>query len=170
MKKFPFLIFIVTLFSIGRAFSQTYEVPQNYSLKTKEDYAKYETDVIKTIDWLQQTAFNEQPEKRKAANTFLMAWATGSPSVSVEIGNGLMKLAAKNQELIVTFMGGYIRYALSNKDSFDKLKANTASVRAIIAKYKSDPSLIRDSHIDHLEKLDKEGKLENWIKTDFDKD
>jgi len=55
MKKVLFVI-ILGFFALGfKANAQSSPVPGNYVLKAKEDYAKYNEDIIKTIDWLQQT-------------------------------------------------------------------------------------------------------------------
>ena len=87
MKKIYLSAILLLLVSYFKASAQTYEVPKDYTLKAKEDYAKYEDDIIKTIDWLQQTSWNEQTDKRKEANAFLVAWLTGSPNVSIDVGS-----------------------------------------------------------------------------------
>src|ERR1700679_3255172 len=109
MKKFYLLTTICLLAICFKASAQTYEVPKNYTLKTKDDYAKYEPEVIHTVDWLQQASWDEPIEKRKEANAFLMAWLTGSPNVSISIGKPLMDLVDKNKELLIIFMGGYAK-------------------------------------------------------------
>ena len=83
MKKS--LSFLMVLFLALNIAAQEFEVPKNYVLKNKADYPKYETDVLKAIDWLLQTPINSQPEKRIEVNRFLIMWLTGSPDVSIEI-------------------------------------------------------------------------------------
>jgi hypothetical protein len=51
------LILCVTILLIVSSIvkAQTFEVPQNYVLKDKSDYPKYSDEVLKAIDWVQQT-------------------------------------------------------------------------------------------------------------------
>src|ERR1700693_2154940 len=107
MKKVFFLTITCFLAVATNTFAQTYEVPKDYVLKAKEDYAKYEQDVINTIDWLEQTPWNEQPEKRDEAKAFYLKWIEGSPTVSVEINSEIAKLSKNNPELFGSYMYGY---------------------------------------------------------------
>ena len=167
MKRSLFLI-IVSLIALTRfAIAQTYEVPKDYQLKVKEDYAKYEPQVISTVDWLQQTSWDDDQDKRKDANAFLMAWITGSPNVTITIGSPLMKLVNKNPDLLMTFMGGYTKYALQHKDAPDVHAANVAGLKALLSKYQSDKNHKKDSAVEKLIKVDQDGKLDEWAATDF---
>ena len=81
MKK-TFSILIFSFLALNLV-AQEFEVPKNYILKQKEDFSKYESEVLKGIDWLIQTPLNwTQPEKRKEINTVVMTWLTGSPNVT----------------------------------------------------------------------------------------
>ena len=164
------LIFIL-LFSFAglTTIAQYYEVPIAYSLKTKGDFEFYEPKVLETIDWLQKIPFYDQHQKRLAANRFLVIWATGSPSVSVDIGQPVLKFTEKNKEMLIIYTGGYIKYALLHKTSFDKTQATIEGLRAIANKYQVEPDRIKDTNIEMLVNLDKNGKLDDWVKTDFNK-
>jgi len=98
-----------------------------------------------------------------------MAWITGSPTISIDVNaDVLMKFCGKNGELLMSFMGGYTKLALENKD-ITKLQGDLAGVKAMVYKYKSDAGRVKDKAMENLVKLDKEGKLEDWVKTDFEK-
>jgi hypothetical protein len=167
MKRTLFLI-LVSFFTLTKlAIAQSYEVPKDYQLKAKDDYAKYETDVINTVDWLQRTSWDDEQAKRKEANAFFVAWITGSPTVSISVGAPLTKLANKNPELLITFMGGYTKYVLQHKDAPDVHAANVAGLKALIAKYQSEKNHKKDSAVEKLIKTDQDGKLDEWAATDF---
>lgn len=85
MRKLLFITLFGFLAVCKSAQAQSYEVPKDYILKTKEDFAKYEQDVINTVDWLQQTSWDDQQDKRKEASSFLIAWLTGSSTVTITI-------------------------------------------------------------------------------------
>jgi len=148
-------------------YAQDFEVPQNYILKEKGDYAKYQADVLKAIDWLQKTSWAGQAEKRKQVNGFLIEWMTGSPTVSIEIGSGVTKLADKNNNLLIVYMAGYTKYVLENASDSDKNRPKIAGVKAVLEKYKSDSSLKKDKALDKLVQLEKDGKLEDWVLASF---
>lgn len=159
-------LLLLSLLSV-KSFAQDSPVPKNYSLKAKEDYAPYEADVIKTVDWLQKASWSEPVDVRKPSNSFVIDWISGSPNISLAVGEGVMKLAGKNPEMLVIYMGNYAKYALQHKDETSALAPTVAAIRAVIAKYQMEPTHVKDSHIEKLAQLDKDGKLEAWVKTDF---
>jgi hypothetical protein len=167
MKKILLITFVSLLALCKSATAQTYEVPKDYTLKAKEDYSKYEQDVINTVDWLQQTSWDDEQDKRKEANTFLIAWITGSPTVTISIGSPLLKLSKKNPDLMITFMGGYTKYVLQHKDVPNTNAANAAGLRALIAKYQMEKNHKRESAVENLIKVDQDGKLEAWAATEY---
>lgn len=167
MKKLFLATFLFLLFAGYHASAQTYEVPKDYVLKAKEDYSKYEDDVIKTVDWLQKTSWSEQTDKRKEANGFLVAWLTGSPDVSISVGSPLVKLTSKNPELMISFMGGYARYAIQHKGDFNQDAANAAGLKQLMDKYANEPSHKKDNAIEKLIKINQDGKLNDWIKNNY---
>jgi hypothetical protein len=167
MKKIYSLL-VICLFALSsKVNAQTFPVPENYTLKVKEDYAKYEQDIVNTVDWLQQAPWGEQDDKIKQANTFLIAWITGSPNVTIEVGSPLMKLVDKNKDLLVTFMGGYTKYCLQHKDDKNKANANAAALRALINKYQMEKNHVKDKAVEKLIQLDKDGKLDAWAATEY---
>jgi hypothetical protein len=167
MRKLVSIIVLGFLAIAKSANAQGYEVPKDYTLKAKEDYSRYEADVIATVDWLQKTSWDDEQAKRTEANAFLMAWLTGSPTVTITIGAPLMKLVDKNPDLLMIFMGGYTKYALQHKDSPNANADNVAGLKALIAKYQAEKNHKRNSSVEKLIKVDQDGKLENWAATDF---
>lgn len=87
-----FALFTMAVVSVC-LYSQTPEewnVPQNYSLVNAEDYAPYNEDVVKCVDWLVNTPLDLQTSKRRDAHKFLMAWIGGSPEVMVIVSEDLV--------------------------------------------------------------------------------
>jgi hypothetical protein len=167
MRKLLFIALLSLLAVSKGAQAQSYEVPKDYTLKAKEDYTKYEQDVINTVDWLQQTSWGDQPDKRKEAAAFLVAWITGSPTVTISVGSPLVKMCDKNPELMITFMGGFTKYALQHKDTPNTNAANVAGLKALIAKYQMEKNHKKESAVEKLIKIDQDGKLEEWAATDY---
>ncbi|MFD0750048.1 hypothetical protein ACFQZS_07840 [Mucilaginibacter calamicampi] len=173
MKVIPYLVTIFLLTISLNCAAQLSPVPKSYSLTTPEDYNKYEKDVINVINWLEQTPWNSKNGERQIANSFFLAWMSGSPTVTIELGDKiLMEIMEKNKELTFSYMGGYAKYALqsrTDKTSFDINKAKLAGFKAIISKYNSEKKRSKDKNVEMLAELDSEGKLENWIATELGK-
>ncbi|MDD4970624.1 MAG: hypothetical protein PHT07_14455 [Paludibacter sp.] len=162
MKK----LFSILMFSFLalNLIAQEFEVPKNYVLKQKEDFSKYESEVLKGIDWLLQIPINSQPEKRKEVNMFIMSWLEGSPTVSVEIKQEIVSFMKPNPDLLMIFMCGWTRYSLESKDYNNKVKGNQKGVEAVIEFYiKNKENLKKDKNVEKYIKLKEEGKLEDYI-------
>lgn len=162
MKKlFSILMFSVLTFNLV---AQEFEVPQNYVLKQKEDFSIYESEVLKGIDWLIQTPIKIQPEKRKEINTFVIAWLTGSPYVSIDIKPEIVSFMKPNADLLMIFMCGWTKYSLETKDYNNKIKGSQKGVEAVIEFYlKNKENLKKDKNVEKYIKLKEEGKLEEYI-------
>lgn len=173
MKGIRYL-FVVICVAIGiTASAQTSPVPKTYSLKTPADYSKHEKDVINVIEWLERTSWGSKNTERPYADAFLMAWLSGSPTVDIELGDDiLLKIMEKNKDLLVSYMGGYTKYALQNRqadNTFDITKAKLAGYKALISKYSIEKSRNKDKNVDMLAQLERDGKLEDWVNTGLPK-
>lgn len=173
MKAITWLSTVFLLTISLNSLGQTAPIPKTYSLTAPEDYSKYEQDVLNVINWLEQTPWNFRKEERQLANSFFLAWMSGSPTVTMELGDDiLMKIMEKNKELLFAYMGGYAKYTLqsrADKTSYDVNKAKLAGFKAIITKYNTEKNRSRDKDVEMLTQLDKEGKLENWVATELGK-
>lgn len=162
LKVNGFVILLLLLAGL-KATAQVYEVPLNYVLKSKDDYAHYEGDIIKTADWIQNTAWSAQPEKMEAATQFFLKWIKGTPSVTIRLTESVMSLSDKNPQLGFVYMAQYAKYALQHKADFDANRASVEAIRALITKYNVEPSYKKDDEIEELIILDKKGELNDWI-------
>jgi hypothetical protein len=173
MRVLPYLFTMFLLAISLNCMAQLSPVPKSYSLTTAEDYNKYEKDIINVINWLEQTPWDSKSGERQIANSFFLAWMSGSPTVTVEVSDDiLMKIMEKNKELLFAYMGGYTKYTLqtrADKTNFNINQAKLAGFKAVIAKYNAEKKRSRDKNVEMLAQLDNEGKLENWIATELSK-
>jgi hypothetical protein len=166
-KKNTLLISLLTLFCFNAVMAQSYEIPQAYDFKTKEDYAKYEEQIIQTANWLESTPLNQEPEKRKEANAFLVKWITGSPSVTIALNSYILPFSEKNADFLIVFMGGWAKYKLENKSVMDEIRLNVEGIKSIIKLYKLGGAQ-KDKTIGKLSGMsDKE--LADWVKKKMNK-
>lgn len=162
MKK-VLLFASLLLFSV-QAFSQTFEVPADYKFETKDDFLKYEQNVIGGVNWLLETPLNQEQNKRKEVNAFLMSWLSGSPTVTIEVSSNIVTFV-DCPDCLMIFLGGWAKNTLETKDNTDKLKGNLAGIESVIRFYNSNKaSLGKNKAIQKYIKLQEKGKLEEHIK------
>lgn len=156
-------LFIIPFFVM----SQEYEPPKDYVLKEKEDYTKYEKDMIGAAKWLQATAFNEQQEKRKEVASFVVAWISGSPTVNVKLVPVLMDFEKRNSGMLVLFMASCAQYVLENNYSKDEMAEYTFGTKAMIAAYNAGHVQNKDKKLEKIAKAAENGELNKWIEDNF---
>ena len=162
LKSF-FRIFISVCSLTFSSKAQDFELPKEVSLETKEDYARYEKDIIAAAKWLEATPIGSQADKRVQVNAFVLKWLAGSPSVTVELDGLAAKIAEKNADLLGVFLASYSRYVLENNYSSDKVKAYTAAVKSVINTYNLGGDVKKNKDLLKAIAKDKEGKLEAWV-------
>lgn len=157
------LSFIFAFFTLG-VFAQEYEIPKNFKPQTAEDYAPFEQDVIKSFEWMMNTPFNEQKQKRDEATTFLLTWIMGSPNVTVELHQNILTFMESSPELLIIFMGGWTKYSLESKDFKNKIEGNLAGLEAVIEFYtKNKKFLSKDKKVEKYIKMKKKGTLKEYV-------
>ena len=164
-KRFLFLVLISLILICNQAKSQDFEVPNNYELKVKDDYAKYEKDIITCANWMENSPLDKEEQKRNNANVFFIKWLTGSPTVTININADLtVKYFEENPQFMVLFMAGWTRYALENSYSKDQQKGYFEGFKTVITVYKKGIGIKKNKSLEKLIKIYDKGELENWIK------
>ncbi|NRD19591.1 hypothetical protein HNV08_05995 [Winogradskyella eckloniae] len=157
--------FTLTLFVAQLSWSQTFEVPENVKLEVAEDYVKHEPQIVDCINWLENTPMSEEADKRLMANAYVMKWATGTTTVTISMQSFQVDLTTKNPELLIVFIGGWIKYAIENPDDKDNVEAgNISGINSLIKVYSANKGngLKKDKRIEKLIKMDA-SELKNWV-------
>ncbi len=137
---------------------------KDYILKEAEDYPKYEEDIVKFVNWMQNTPVGTEPEQRQAVTAFVLQWITGTPAFSVEITEGIVSYADCG-DCLMMFLGGWSRYMIQTRDFDNKFKGNLAGTETVIAFYKANKKALgKNKEIEKLIKLQEKGTLEEFIK------
>lgn len=161
MKKILFL----SIFSLSFLFlqAQDFQLPEDYTLEEKEDYSKYEADVLKAIDWLKDNPVNEDKAYRKKVNAFVLKWAMGSPTVSIMIRPNVVPYS-DNSDLLLTFLGGWVKYSIENNHSKDDDACAYAGTLHVLEFYKKNKKEIgKQKDLEKFIKKESKGKLEKYI-------
>jgi hypothetical protein len=162
MKFSSILIGFLLLISFN-SFAQDYEAPSS-PLSTKENYVTSEKDVIAADKWLEATPIGQQMDKRKQVNAWVMMWITGSPTVTINMREPIIKPFEKNPDLMLVFLAGYARYSLENNYSKDEIQSTVAGLRSVIKCYNSGGDVKKDKALSKVIDADKNGNLEDWVK------
>ncbi|MDH5597732.1 MAG: hypothetical protein OEY34_01330 [Cyclobacteriaceae bacterium] len=161
MKTFR-LTLVLTLLSFS-AFAQDFEVPKNYKLQNVKDYDIYEKEVIKCVNWLSNTPINEQKDKRKEANAFLIQWIFGSSKIHIEIKQEIVTFS-DSPDLLMIFMGGWTKYSLETKNFDDKIKGTMAGIELVIDLYTKNKGLIsKNKGAEKYIKMKEKGTLLEYV-------
>ena len=161
--RYLFLFFI--LFTTHFSFVQKkFDVPEKYELNSAADYAKYEDAIIHAARWLENTDLDKELEKRQKVNAFVLKWIAGSPTVTIELSEGIGKLCSKNEELFGIYLSAYSRSVLENKKTTTKYLATKASLLAILKVYRKGIGINKNREMDRLSRMEEENKLDVYIR------
>ena len=148
----------------GRGQAQTpYDAPENPVLNSKDDYSKYEADVINAAKWLEDTDLDKETDKRQRVNAFLVKWVTGSPTVNVSIDESITRIVDRNPELLSIYIASYSRNVLENKASPNNFLAIKAGVLSVVKVYKKGIGVTRNRQLDRLAKMEQDSQVEEYI-------
>lgn len=148
MKKL-ILSFILIIPAVCLQAQTEFNVPENYAFVSAEDYPPYETDIINASKWLDETPLENETEKRKEVEKFVLTWVMGTKSVTMSLYKKMFDYTEKNN-LLVTFMAGYSRYVLEHKDSPDEIKALSAALTSIMNVYEISTKKKKEPLIEKL--------------------
>lgn len=162
MKKL-LLAFLLGGLPTAGASAQTFDVPAQYTLGKPDDFAKYEPQVINTINWLEATPVNDDMSRRKQAQRFLLEWASGSPKVSIGLQPYVGELSGKQSDLLMAFMGGWTRYSLQHPGVTDALTLNAEGVQSMLKVYALG-GLSTNKPLEKVRDLAAAGELNAWLK------
>lgn len=163
MNKLKLVIILLMTYAIN-SYAQTFEVPENYKLETKEDYAKYENHVIEAVNWIIETPISENKPKRKEVNKFIMKWLTGSSDVTIYLSSDVTPFI-NNPDLRMVYMGGLVKYSIESKDYKNELKKVIAGINSVIIFYEINKEDIGiNESVESFIALKNNGELENTMK------
>lgn len=152
---------VAVLLSTSFALAQEFQVPENYKLETKEDYARYVPDVLRCIDYLEATPLDA--EGRQDANAFLLKWITGSPTVTIQILPYAVDLVQNNKQLLMIFLGGWTKHAILHPEETDSLAGQMAGLESMLMVYAEGESVKQDDTLNDLLEREKENTLREWL-------
>lgn len=132
-------------------------------LPKKKEFKASEPNFIASVNWIENTPFDEEPEMHAHQYAMIVGWMSDSPTVTITLNGYLLGYTKVNKELLSFFMGGWGKYALENDYSKDELKGNLAGLQSMINIYKTG-KMKSDDAMQELVDLEAKGELEEWVK------
>ena len=130
-----------------------------------EDYAQYKQDVVDGFNWLMKTPFGRQIPKSKDINAFLIAWMSGSPSISIAIDGEIVNFSECSQCLVI-FMAGWAVHSISADGKVGAYEGNMKGIEAVIKYYQANKEALgKNKGIEKYLKMKKKNELEAYIKS-----
>lgn len=164
MKSKLLISYAFFIFTSLSAFSQNnFELPENIELKAAEDYARYESDIIKAAKWLEETDLDKETEKRKKISQFVVQWLTGSPNVSIELNEPLMDIFEDNPSFMVIYFASASKYILENQGTASKLNAAKAGLLSVLKVYQKKIGIKENKAIKKLNGAYEKNNLDQYI-------
>ena len=161
--KLTFLVFFGLMLQTS-LFAQTqFNVPENVTQTAKEDYAKYETDIVNASKWLEETPLDQEREKRSKIAAFVIKWVTGCPNFNMELTPPLQKIYDKNTDLLLIYMASYSRHFIVNKTAATKFGAAKEALTSMMNVYKKGIDIKKSKEMNKLIKADEEGKMDEYM-------
>lgn len=115
------------------------------------------------VTWLTTTPVNEQPDKRKEANAFLLKWLSGSSKVHIEVKQEIVTFM-DNGDLLMIFMGSWAKYSIESGDFNNKINGTTAGIESVIDFYTKNKGVIpKNKGVDKYVKMKEKGTLKDYI-------
>ena len=143
--------------------AQWFRVPKDYTLERKEDYKKYDKDIIKCANWLEKTKYNEDDKNFTASINFMAEWVTGCTYINFIRNVRIDAVINECPKIRIYYMAGWARNALEAEGKTDKVSNCLAGLRCALAAYQTNKSFDRSKSIDDLIKIDNRGGLKDWV-------
>lgn len=164
--SFLFLAFFSLFVHIACA-QNNFTVPANYTLKEKDDYKRYEKDVVAAAEWLVATDLDKEQEKRKDINAFVLKWVSGSPNVNIELDEPVSRLYGKNFQLLAIYLASYAAHVILSDGTSDRFSETRAGIESMIKVYKKGIAMERSREMEKAIRQQAEGKLDKYIRDKF---
>ena len=169
MKKHTLVIaFLLALVNMTSVQAQTtFEVPENPELRTKQDFIKYEPAMIQAAKWLEETDLNQEAEKRKKVNAFVVQYISDCPTIKVTVDDALVKVYDKNSQLLSIYLANYAKEFIEHKTTATKFSATKAGLLSMMAVYSKKIDMVKSKELDKLINLQEVNLLDDYIKDKF---
>ncbi len=178
MKKIVIALF-ASLFVLGAHAQDDAMIPLNYANTPQEEVYKYEGNVMRCYQWLQDTPLDKMQFERKIVTEFAFGWVLITPSIYIElVTNAVEFLNDADENMTSIYLCGYANYLLDKKKAEGILNTPTVigttreevinateyAIDACLQFYeKNRESYQRIPGLESFKKMKKKGTFEEYI-------
>lgn len=167
MKRL-FPVIFIAFFPLCSA--QNPHVPDINSLKTEDDFAYYENEIRKCIEWLRIHPIPEDYPLRIRVSAFIRYWTTGTPTLTLIINTRVARPILKESDhpyttdIFMAYYTGMLEYQIDNPGDTDTLTIQRKGIANVLQLYYYNKDILEDSEaIRFYLELSRNKELENWI-------
>jgi hypothetical protein len=160
-RVFSLAVFLVSFLGLI-AHGQTFSVPENLKLETREDLIASKDFFLQAVNFIEKTPIDLENKDRFSADFYVMSWVMRSPLVSVVLSEYTQKLHKKNKELLTAYIGGWARNELLHPQQTKDQHA-VAAIRCAVAVYSLGGKAKKDSVLETLKALKTDAEIAAWI-------
>lgn len=160
--KHTLMAFLLAITSV--TYAQQYFYLEEVKLKKKEDFKENEGNVIKAIDYLTSTPVEKGNHDRTACVRFIIRYAEKTPFVSIMVGDPVAKIADNNTELLIMYMGLYMKAAFANPKGTQQ-QLDVEVYTGIYRYVKAGNNIISNAAIKKLIEAGDNNRIEDFLKS-----
>lgn len=164
MIRIVIVSLVLTAIYSGASAQTAFEVPKQLTLKSPEDFARYEPEVVQAAKWLEETDFAKEKTKRKEVNGFITEWISGTPTVTVALYVQHTKLVEHNIDLLGVYLAAYARHYIENKGVATETSGMKAGLIAMANVYRKKSGISKNKEMEKLLRQIDRNTLDQYIK------
>jgi hypothetical protein len=136
---------------------------EDIRLRKKTDFIENEKTVIKAVDYFMSSNVDERNINRVACSRFIIKYAEKTPFITMTIDASLLKVYEGNSDILVMYMGLWLKSAINNKKEKDSF--HEEYIYTEIYKYsKVGKGIVQTDIIKSLINAGNKGEIKKWIK------
>jgi hypothetical protein len=154
-------LFLLLALSAG-AYAQDFFYLQDIELREKHQYKDNEKEMLKAVDYLLSTPFDETNRDRNVCLRFVARFASGTPDIMITMEGDVVKTVDKNPDLIILYMGIYMKEFVT-KPGLTPADYNKLAFAGLYKYAKAGNNLKKTKGIKDLIKAGDENNLDGLI-------
>ncbi len=165
MKFQKFILFLLLLwFGLSELKAQGEIFPDHIPLDSRKSYVQYEPYLIPSIDWLQNTPLNQDPQTRKRLDNFIMLWLQKNTEITVTLPDYLIEFQNIHTEFYFLYAGAWMKKALL-EPGLPRSEYFITGVQAMVDYYERGMGIRENDYLNTLVEWKNQGRLRDLFDT-----
>lgn len=164
-KHIVVYVIVCLFFFIGGVQSSAQpKIPETRTWYSTLEYAQEEKKVEEVVKWLCRTPWGMSASTRAEANFYVLAWLTGTPTVTLNVNTKLLpEIIATEEQLLFSFMHGALLYTIQTKQP-DSLTMYCKGLETVAFLAMQSERYAKEKRLRPLLRAYRKNKLKQWVK------